>query len=358
MNKIKINLSKSLMEIDAAEEQIIELSKRIEFYIVEYSIELLANKMVQNEFVVPSYQREFTWELSRKSRFIESLIIGLPIPFLFFWEMPDGRLEIVDGSQRLRTIEEFLRDDLKLGDLEGATALSNFSFSELTPSRQRKIKNRSIRGIVLNEHADEQARFDLFDRINTSSKIAKPSEVRRGALSGPFMELVQALTLDDTFTKLSPVSIAGAREREADELITRFFGYGDGLEGYRDRPGEFLFNYVKKMNERFENNKFLRREYEEVFSNTMKFADEVFPNGFKKKANSNVTPRARFEALAIGTRLALDARPNMQSSDVHNIHIWLESDEFKAITSSDGANAIARLRERINYVKYKILGDL
>lgn len=88
---------------EKAEVEIVEQSKRIEFYITEYSIELLANKMHKNEFFVPPYQREFTWEPERKSRFIESVVMGLPIPFLFFWEMEDGRLEIVDGSQRLRT---------------------------------------------------------------------------------------------------------------------------------------------------------------------------------------------------------------------------------------------------------------
>ncbi len=59
------------------------------------------------------------------------MIIGLPIPFLFFWEMPDGKLEIVDGSQRLRSIEEFVLGDLRLGELEGLTLLSRFKYSEL-----------------------------------------------------------------------------------------------------------------------------------------------------------------------------------------------------------------------------------
>ena len=143
---------KSEDEISRAESQIVELSKRIEFYITEYSVELLASKMKQGDLVVPAYQREYTWEHERKSRFIESLILGLPIPFLFFWEMPNGKLEIVDGSQRLRAIEEFLHEGLELGELQSLTALSGFQFSDLPVSRQRKINNRSIRGIVLNEH--------------------------------------------------------------------------------------------------------------------------------------------------------------------------------------------------------------
>ena len=79
-------------QIELAEAQIVEQSKRIDFYITEYSVEILAQKVRDGEYVVPNYQREFTWEERRKSRFLESLIMGLPIPFMFFWEMPDGRL--------------------------------------------------------------------------------------------------------------------------------------------------------------------------------------------------------------------------------------------------------------------------
>ena len=215
----------SISEVKAAEAQILEQNKRIEFYLTEYSIEILANKMQNGDFFVPAYQRADTWEPQRKSRFIESLLMGLPIPFLFFWEMKDGKLEIVDGSQRLRTIKEFILGDLKLGDLDVLTHCVGFSFSDLPEARQRKIRNRSIRGIILNEHADEQARFDMFDRINTGSKVANTAEVRRGALAGPFMKMVIELAKDKLFSKLAPVSDKLVKERMREELVTRFFAY-------------------------------------------------------------------------------------------------------------------------------------
>jgi len=169
----------SVEQRDAAEAEIHQQSRRIEFYVTEYSVEILANKVRNGEFQIPGYQREFTWEDERKSRFIESLLMGLPIPFLFFWERDDGKLEIVDGSQRLRTIEEFVRGAFRLGDLESLPATSGFRFSDLPESRQRKTLNRSIRGIVLSEHADEQARFDMFERINTGSNYVAPEVMWR-----------------------------------------------------------------------------------------------------------------------------------------------------------------------------------
>lgn len=355
--KLKIVPEKREAEVEAAEAQIIELSKRIEFYLTEYSIELLASKMQNGEFVVPAYQREYTWEQERKSRFVESLLMGLPIPFLFFWEMPDGRLEIVDGSQRLRAIQEFVIGDLRLSDLEGLTLLSGFKFSELPVGRRRKINNRSIRGIVLNEHADEQSRFDLFDRINTGSKIANTAEVRRGALAGPFMELLTELSETDLFCELAPVSASGVKERQREELVTRFFAYGDGLSGYRDRPSEFLFNYVKRMNLLVEEKPEVIIQYRAKFSTTMKFVQSVFPYGFRKSPRATVTPRARFEAIAIGSKLALDTRTDLSPEKVPDVMAWLKDDEFVRVTGSDGANAIARLRERMEFVRNKLLGQ-
>ena len=342
-------------KIAAAEAQIVEQSRRIDFYITEFSVELLANKMQDKEFEVPLYQREDTWEPERKSRFLESMLMGLPIPFLFFWEKPDtGKLEIVDGSQRLRTIQQFIRGSLAFGELERLTELEGLRFEDLPESRQRKIKNRSIRGIVLNEHADDQARFEIFDRINTSSKIANKAEVRRGALVGPFLDLTIALAQTLLFKQLAPVPAKSVNLREREELVTRFFAYSDGLDGYRDRPSDFLFQYAKGMNEGFTRNPELVDVYRCRFTDTMTFIHRVFPNGFRRKAGNTATPRARFEAIAVGSYLALNARPSLATEDVVVLP-WLTGDEFKEATTSDGANVVFKLKRRLDFVRDHLL---
>jgi hypothetical protein len=345
--------------IKAAEAQIVEQSKRIEFYISEYSIELLAQKMRSGDYFVPDYQREFTWEPERKSKFIESLLMGLPIPFIFFWEMPDGRLEIVDGSQRLRTIQEFLHDEFRLGDLEELTHVSGLRFEDLPESRQRKIKNRSIRGIILNEHADEAARFDMFERINTGSKIANKAEVRRGALRGLFLDLVIDLAASSVFISLAPISKKQKDEREYEELVTRFFAYGDGLTDYHDRPSDFMFDYSKKMNLKMLESPELDDVYRKRFMETMEFIDRVFPYGFRRGASLKATPRARFEAIAVGSYLAMRDRPELAelSADQIDVAPWIAGDEFRKITGADGANGRARLVGRINFVKDKLVNS-
>lgn len=338
----------------AAEAQIIEQSKRIDFYMTEYSVEILAHKMSKGDFSVPSYQRAFTWEDERKSRFIESMIMGLPIPFLFFWEMADGNLEIIDGSQRLRTLHEFVYEGFRLSELESLPSISGFRFTDLPESRQRKVLNRSIRGIVLNEHADEQARFDMFERINTSSKTANKAEVRRGALAGSFMTLIIELAQLPAFIELAPVSKKLALEREREEFVTRFFAYGDGLDGYKDRPSEFLFDYVKRMNVAAEQDTNLLQLYRQRFIDTMDFVRQVFPWGFRRSAAGQATPRARFEAISIGSYFAISQKPQLLVN-LPDIQGWITEKAFSNITGSDGANAIARLQGRMNFVRERLI---
>ena len=349
-------LKPSSEQIALAEAQIVEQSKRIDFFLTEYSVELLANKVRDNEYVVPGYQRAFTWEPERKSRFIESLIMGLPIPFLFFWEMPDGKLEIVDGSQRLRTLEQFVFDGFRLTELSTLTYLTNCAFDDLPASRRRKILNRPIRGIVLNEHADEAARLDMFERINTGSKIANTAEIRRGALAGPFLNLVTELAENPQLAALAPMSVKTKKERGYEELVTRFFAYGDGLEQYRDRPADFVFSYSKKMNAAFSANPSLSESYRQRFLRMVDFVGRVFPHGFRRTHKGTFTPRTRFEAIAIGSDLALrgDDHLFMAAAEDLNVDSWIMGPEFDQVVGSDGANAVARLRGRIHYVRDRL----
>jgi hypothetical protein len=345
-------------QVARAEEQIVEQSKRIEYYLTDYSVELLALKMDKKEFEIPAYQREDTWEDERKSRFVESLLMGLPIPFLFFWERRDGKLEIVDGSQRLRTIQQFVKSELKLGELTELTELKGLVFKNLPESRQLKIKNRSIRGIILNEHADEQARFDIFERINTGSKIANKAEVRRGALSGPFLDLVIELAKDELFVRLAPVPAKSVSLRKHEEMVTRFFAYSDGyandFAGYKDRPAAFLFSYAKQMNDVFET-KGKISEYEDRFRQTMKFVEKAFPYGFRKQAGATETRYTRFEALSVGSYLAITTEPKIKSNPP-DVSSWINGEAFKEYSKSGGSNAKKRLAERLAYVRDRLLG--
>ena len=89
----------------------------------------------------------------------------------------------------------------------------------------------------------------------------------------------------------------------------------------------------------------------------MEFVERIFPNGFRKGATGNATPRARFEAIAIGCDLALRDRPELveRSADELDVAPWIEGQEFIDVTGSDGANARARLEGRLNFVRSRLV---
>lgn len=85
-------------QVEEAESQITEYARTVKFTVTEYSFEHIVQKLKTDRYYVPDYQRNLTWIPAKQSKFIESVFMGLPIPFVFFWQDEDGRMEIVDGS--------------------------------------------------------------------------------------------------------------------------------------------------------------------------------------------------------------------------------------------------------------------
>jgi hypothetical protein len=327
----------------------------------EFTVELLVQKFGDeddSDIFVPKYQRRFNWDERRQSRFVESLLIGLPVPFLFFADLPNGRLEVVDGRQRLSTCKAFLENRLVLIGLERLEQLDGFTFKNLSRPQQRKFKNRTIRSVVISDKASEDDRRDLFDRINTGSLIAEPAETRRGSIKGPITDLIDSLAEDERFLRLCPLPPAARSLREGEELVARFFTFSDGLEGYRDDYTKFLNKWLRTRNKEAESDSSLSTRYRERFHKVMGFVEQYFPHGFTKKPRSTKAPRVRFDAIALGTYRALEHTPNLMSSGpLVPLEQWLSSDEFMLVTTSSAANVRSRIENRIAYVMQMLLGN-
>ena len=123
-----------------AERQIKELRKEIDYDTRDYSIDFLVQQFRNDEFYIPDeYQRKYIWEVANKTRFIESILLGLPIPFMFFSDTDDGRCEIIDGAQRTQTLVEFMDNELKLFNLKKLFSLNGFAYSDLPEYFKRKF---------------------------------------------------------------------------------------------------------------------------------------------------------------------------------------------------------------------------
>lgn len=345
MAKIKITSEQR----SKAEKQLNALRKEIDYDTRDYSIDFLVHQFQENEFYIPDeYQRQYIWEVTDKTRFIESILLGLPIPFMFFSDTDDGRCEIIDGAQRTQSLEEFLDGDLVLSDLKKLDTLNGFTFLDLPEYYQRKFKKFTMRIVVLSDETSLENRKEIFHRINTSGKPAKPSEIRRGSYAGKFMDFLKECTNNPLFIKICPVSKNAKKRYDDLELVLRFFAYLNNYKNFDHRVDEFLDDYVEEVQDTFDKEKF-----ENEFDNMVNFVYKYFENGFRKTKTSKSTPRVRFEAISVGVGLALRKNPDL----IPNSMEWLESKDFKEHTTTHSSNTKSRVLGRIEYVRDQLLGN-
>jgi hypothetical protein len=346
---------------DKAEAQIKQHHRTVDYDTREYPVEVLVQKYLvgleddENEIFVPDYQRDHTWELKRQSKFIESVLIGLPIPYLFVADISEkeARLEIVDGSQRIRTLADFVSDQLELNGLEKLTDLNGFRFSDLPVARQRRFKRHTLRLIELTEKADEEVRRDLFERINTGSQELSDMEKRWGSMDGDFLRFIRTCSKLPVFEKLAPLPAASVKRREREEFTLRFFAYLDRYEKFERRVDDFLDGYIRDMQQSFDAK--IEAQLAETWSMMLNFIDANCPSGFAKKSGHTRTPRVRFEAIAVGTALALAANPKLSVASMS----WVKDDdgEFKRMTTSGSSNSKPKVKRRIEYVRDRLFAE-
>ncbi|HGL4164807.1 DUF262 domain-containing protein [Citrobacter koseri] len=347
----------------------IRLAQRnIGYNVREWTIELIVQKygtnldIDKNELFIPDYQRDYKWDVKTASRFIESILLDFPIPYLYiadvFNEDPDldGRVEIIDGSQRIRSIYYFCNDEFELHDLKELKILEGFKFSDLLASRQRRLLRGSLRFIELKGDVEEQHRRDLFERINSGVKRLEAMEVRHGsdaAASIFYRNVITPCSINPLFSQLAPLSDRKRSNGDHRELVLRFFAYLNNLENYKGYVAPFIDEYLNEQAETVTEDQVIG--YINDFNQMLSFVEQHFPIGFKKTPTSKTTPRARYEAIAVGTALALKNTPNL-SAPAEPVVDWLFNEEFETIVTADSANNTTQLKNRIFYVRDKLLG--
>ncbi len=378
-----ITTTNKMTNIDLVENEIFEHQKDVAYNTVQYPIDVLVAKFGKGneedaEIYIPEYQREFTWDIERQSKFIESIILGLPIPFIFVAEVKENnnRLEIVDGSQRIRTLWAFLNNKLQLIGLETLKNLNGFMYSDLHEARQRKFRNTPIRMVVLTDKANEQVRNDMFERINRGSDLLKDMEKRKGIYMGVFCDFIYKICAENLiFKKLTPLNKFMENRQEHEELILRFFALADNYKTFPKRQGiaKYLDEYLETQNllftdlyksEEYKNspmNILMKNPklitYFNKFENMLNFVDTNFQHGFAK-TNAPQVSRIYFEALSVGSYLAIEAKPELLHQDCKlKIPQWINSKEFKEILSGKYHTHIPeRIIKRIEFVRDNLLG--
>jgi hypothetical protein len=354
--KLEAQQSLKFSTPDEAESQLRGMQKDLRFTVHEFTVEICVAKLrsESEDFRIPEYQREIVWNDNQKSKFIESVLLGLPVPFIFgvAEEQHEDRIAIIDGRQRLASLDLFLSGGFPLTNLEKLDQLEGYYFADLSPLQQRRFKNRSVRMVVL-DGADSSTQFDMFERLNTTGKHPTRAEIRRGAFPGPFTELVIELARDAKFTTLTPMNERSVQQREREELVLRLFCYANRYQEFQHSVKAFLDSYMKSQNEAAASNVSILARHKAEFDSVCSFAQQNLPGGDFARGNRNQTPRVRFEALAVGIALALRIKPDLKHADMK----WAESPEFEEFTRTDASNSRPKVVGRIEYARDHIVAS-
>lgn len=272
----------------------------------DWTIETLVNQLEKGNIDLnPKFQRRDAWNPVKKSRLIESIIYGLPIPQIVLAE--DKRRDrrnkyiIVDGKQRLLTLQQFCSDKIdneKRLSLEG---LKNKSLNGLTYSllaekdrdRFENFLNQSIRSVIIKNWPSENFLYTIFYRLNTGSLGLSPQELRRALHPGPFMDYVDDFS-QSSFSLKSILKLSEPDYRMRDlDLAIRYYAFRNNVDSYKGDYKKFLDDVCEEFNKSWDTKKELVEKQAEELNTAIELLIELFgkDNVFRRWKNGKYEAR-------------------------------------------------------------------
>lgn len=270
----------------------------------------------------PSYQRLFRWDESQKTRFIESLLLGIPVPPIFVFQRESGVWELIDGLQRISTVLQLmgelkhpdggLYDSLELGGTNLLPSLKGMKWkgpaegdpNALSTSQQLEIKRARIRVEILRKESDQETKFELFQRLNTGGSHLSDQEVRNSVLvmlNSDFHTWLYGLTAFQAFFDTVQITEEQRKQQQHAEIALRFVAYrqcpyvrGLDVNEYLDHAARQLANAGEAV----------QNAERDVFEWTFRLLAQEIGNDVFKRWNGNTFSGkfliSAFDAIAYG----------------------------------------------------------
>lgn len=331
----------------------------------DYSFRELVNLYDDNDLVKPELQRKYVWEKPEASRFIDSILLGLPIPSIFLAKTEDHKLLIIDGYQRLMTVNDYIKGiwsgDNSVFTLSTIPGKINSrwrgkAFNQLSETEQRKIRTTTIHAIIFQQKApkdDDTSLYQIFERINTSGKSLMPQEIRNCVYQGNLNTLLFKLNTNDNWRILFGNPKEDSRMRDL-EFILRFFGLNTSEILDAEKGNISLKKHLNEyMGAKNNNTKAKVASLENDFNNTIEtifkqFGETAFYNVL---ASDLTTIRRRFyptvfDAIMIATSIALKKGIDVTKTSEENRLNLLRDDSFRQF-STQGTMQIEHIKGRV-----------
>ncbi len=357
------------------EEEVREHSKEVHTTEMKMSIGEIINLYKDEEIIIrPQFQRLFRWDIEQKSRLIESILIGIPIPPIFVQQRKDGVWEIVDGLQRVSTILEFVgvlkdKQPKALVKTKFLPSLDGIFFKEFEDIEESKdnhfskeiqlVFKRVPLGVeIIKRESDPTTKYELFDRLNSGGSSLTEQEIRNAIFltEKPFaIELLHKLAEQDNFTNSVSLPDKDINNAYNDEIVLRFLAYTQVPHKFREYGNsikDFLDNYLK--NDINENNVYLLEKHFNSFFNFMEnnFAENSFRTLRADGKYIKGFKISKFEALVIGLKDDVEKLNNNKEFYIKKIKGLEEQNWYQSAIEK---NSYARRRIDIfldNAIKY------
>ena len=246
------------LEVEVEEDQESYVTYDIATYPSDLTLSVIYDLWNAGDIVIPDYQREYVWSQKQASLLIESLLIGLPIPPVFFYIDDENRNLVIDGQQRLTSIVYFLngffgaedKSKKKVFRLMGLSPRSPYldkTLTELSESDQRKLRGAVLRAVnirQLSPRGGATSVYHIFERLNTGGTPLKPQEIRNCVYRGPIVDQLRALNRDKNWREIVGKPLPDKHQKDV-ELILRLYALFLDVNSYESPMKDFLSSAMK-----------------------------------------------------------------------------------------------------------------
>ena len=241
-----------IIEADYADETVAVQQYSIIGYGADYDVEGLVKRLQRGDIEIPEFQRGYVWSQKKASRFVESLLLGLPVPGIFLYrEKGSQKLRVIDGLQRLMSLRYYfegkIRDSKRTFALQSLDSRFNgLTYDDLPDEDKRRLNDSIIHASIIQQEAPDDngsSQYSIFERINTTSTPLSSQEIRSAIYGGPFNDLILDLNEFESWRTL--FGNRSARKRD-EELILRFLALHLRFEQYQPPMKSFLNEYMSK----------------------------------------------------------------------------------------------------------------
>lgn len=252
-------------EVDDLDElsEVLPTKFAITSYGADFPVDGLVKRLDSQDIVIPSFkiepqagqttvgfQRDYVWGKSQADRFVESLLLGLPVPGIFLVKEPNNKFLVLDGQQRLRTLQSFYSGLLLGAEFQLSEVQPQWvgkTYKTLHPDDRRRLDNSLIHATIVKQDEpseDQSSIYLIFERLNSGGTILQPQEIRVALYHGPFASLLGKLNDDLNWRALYGKKSSRLKDIE---LILRFLGLYFHLGSY-DRPMKAFLNRYMAAN--------------------------------------------------------------------------------------------------------------